>query len=75
MDLREGTQHRRHRVIARPRNPLRSRDRLLIVPTYTLNYVGQPIPVVMAVKQIAFDGIFVVVLGVIVAVVSRKQTR
>ncbi len=29
----------------------------------------------MAVKQIAFDGIFVVVLGVIVAVVSRKQTR
>ena len=35
-----------------------------IVPTYIIYYVVQPIPGSMAVKQVIFDGILLLVLGV-----------
>ncbi len=43
-----------------------------VVPTYTIYFVVQPMPGAMVVKQIAYDGILVVVLGVITAAVYRR---
>jgi hypothetical protein len=45
---------------------------LTIVPTYIIYYVVQPLPSSLVVKQIIFDGILLVVLGVIVAFVYRR---
>jgi len=47
---------------------------LALVPTYIIYYVVQPIPGMLAVKQIVFDGILVVILGVIVAFIYRQPT-
>jgi len=44
---------------------------LTIVPTYLIYYVVQPMPGVLVVKQIVFDGILVVLLGAIAAFVYR----
>jgi hypothetical protein len=46
---------------------------LTIVPTYTIYYVVQPIPGIHALKQIAFDGALMLVLGAVVAFVYRGQ--
>jgi hypothetical protein len=44
---------------------------LTSVPTYLIYFVVQPMPVVVVVKQIVFDGILLVILGIIVAWLYR----
>lgn len=48
---------------------------LTIVPLYTIYYVVQPIPGMMAVRQILFDGILTLILGAAVAFLYRGQGR
>jgi uncharacterized membrane protein YedE/YeeE len=48
---------------------------LTVVPTYTIYYAVQPMPGVYVVKQIVFDGILLLVLGVVVAFLHRGQQR
>ena len=45
---------------------------LTIVPIYMIYYVVQPIPGMTVVKQIVFDGILLLILGVIVALIYRR---
>ena len=45
---------------------------LTIVPTYIIYYVVQPMPSALVIKQIAFDGILMLILGAIVAFVYRQ---
>ncbi len=45
---------------------------LTIVPTYIIYYVVQPMPNALVIKQIAFDGILMLILGAIVAFVYRQ---
>lgn len=47
---------------------------LTIVPTYIIYYVVQPMPGSLVVKQIVFDGILMVVLGVVVAFIYRPSS-
>jgi hypothetical protein len=47
---------------------------LTIVPTYTIYYVVQPTPGLLAVKQMIFDGVLILLLGVIVAWWYRGET-
>jgi hypothetical protein len=42
------------------------------MPMYLIYYVVQPMPGQLVVKQILFDGVLVVVLGVIAAAVYRR---
>lgn len=44
-----------------------------IVPTYTIYYVVQPMPGAVVIKQIIFDGVLLVVLGMIVAFMYRPS--
>jgi hypothetical protein len=44
---------------------------LTIVPTYLIYYVVQPMPGAVVVKQIAFDGILMLVLGAVAAFLYR----
>jgi hypothetical protein len=44
---------------------------LTIVPTYIIYFVVQPMPGGLVIKQIIFDGILMVILGVIVAWMYR----
>lgn len=46
---------------------------LTVVPTYTIYYVVQPMPGAMVVKQIVFDGILLLVLGVVAAALSKPR--
>jgi hypothetical protein len=46
---------------------------LTIVPTYLIYYAVQPMPGAMVVKQIVFDGIGTVLLGVIVGWLYRTR--
>jgi hypothetical protein len=48
---------------------------LTIVPTYMIYYVVQPMPGHIAVKQIGFDGILLLVLGLLVAFLYRDARR
>jgi hypothetical protein len=50
---------------------------LTVVPMYLIYYVVQPMPGTMAVKQIVYDGILVVLLGILVATLYRtpRQSR
>ena len=48
---------------------------LTIVPTYMIYYVVQPMPGMTVVKQIVFDGILMLILGVVVAFVYRTPER
>lgn len=48
---------------------------LTVVPTYTIYYVVQPMPGMHVVKQIVFDGIVVLMLGVVVAFLYRSEAR
>jgi hypothetical protein len=45
---------------------------LTIVPIYMIYYVVQPIPGMTVVKQIVFDGVLLLILGVIVALIYRR---
>ncbi len=46
---------------------------LTVIPTYMIFYVVQPMPGVMVVKQCVFDGLLMVVLGIIVAFMYRAK--
>ena len=46
---------------------------LTVVPTYLIYYAVQPMPGEMVAKQIVFDGIGVLVLGLIVAWLYRQK--
>lgn len=48
---------------------------LTTVPTYTIYYVVQPLAGATAVKQIVFDSVLIVVLGLVVAFLHRKPAR
>jgi hypothetical protein len=45
---------------------------LTVVPTYMIYFVVQPMPGDVVVKQIVFDGVLVVILGIIVAWLYRN---
>jgi len=47
---------------------------LTVVPTYTIYYVVQPMPGTLAIKQIFFDGILIVILGAVAAFVNRSAS-
>jgi hypothetical protein len=44
---------------------------LTIVPSYLIYFVVQPMPASVVIKQIVFDGILLVILGIIVAWLYR----
>ena len=44
---------------------------LTIVPTYMIYFVVQPMPGLVVIKQVVFDGVLMVILGVIVAYLYR----
>jgi hypothetical protein len=46
---------------------------LAVVPTYLIYYVVQPMPGILAIKQMVFDGILMIVLGAIVAWLYRAR--
>lgn len=48
---------------------------LMIVPNYLIYYAVQPLPGFLVVKQIIFDSILLIVLGVIVAFFCRDHNR
>ena len=48
---------------------------LTVVPTYTIYYVVQPMPGLHVIKQIAFDGILMLILGAVVAFMYRSRER
>jgi hypothetical protein len=48
---------------------------LTVVPTYMIYYVVQPMPGILVVKQIVFDGIVLLVLGAAVAFLYRDEKR
>jgi hypothetical protein len=48
---------------------------LTIVPTYIIYYVVQPMPGVVVVKQIVFDGILMLILGSIAAFLYRQPEQ
>ena len=48
---------------------------LCVVPIYMIYYVVQPMPGMLAVKQIAFDTMMTLILGSVVAFLYRGQGR
>ncbi len=46
---------------------------LAVVPTYTIYYVVQPMPGSLAVRQMLFEGILVIVVGIATAWVYRDR--
>jgi len=48
---------------------------LTIVPTYLIYYAVQPMPGLQVAKQIIFDGVLMLVLGVAVAFLYRQTAR
>ena len=46
---------------------------LTAVPTYTIYYAVQPMPGAYVVKQIVFDGVLVILLGMLVAWMNRSR--
>ena len=44
---------------------------LTVVPTYLIYYVVQPMPGMLVAKQIVFDGVLLVVLGIVAAFMNR----
>jgi hypothetical protein len=48
---------------------------LIVVPTYVIYYVVQPLPGSLVVKQIVFYGILLLALGAIVAYLYRAPVR
>ena len=47
---------------------------LTVVPTYLIYYVVQPMPGMHVAKQIVFDGVLIVLLGIAVAFLYRQHT-
>lgn len=48
---------------------------LTVIPTYMIYYVVQPMPGLVVVKQIVFDGMLMLILGVIIAFIYRPPAR
>lgn len=48
---------------------------LMCIPWYTIYYVVQPMPEATVVKQILFDGLLVLLLGVVAAFCYRKPPQ
>ena len=48
---------------------------LTIVPTYIIYYVVQPMPGMLVVKQIVFDGILILILALIAAFIYRQPVQ
>jgi hypothetical protein len=48
---------------------------LTVVPTYMIYYVVQPMPGLVVAKQIVFDGILILILGVIAALIYRQPAN
>lgn len=48
---------------------------LAVVPIYIIYYVVQPLPSALVVKQIVFDTILVIILGLIVAFFYKQPAR
>jgi hypothetical protein len=48
---------------------------LCVVPIYMIYYVVQPMPGILAVKQVVFDTFMTLVLGAVVAFLYRGQGR
>jgi hypothetical protein len=48
---------------------------LTVMPTYMIYYVVQPMPGLHVVKRIVFDGILILILGVIAAFIYRQAAR
>ena len=48
---------------------------LTTVPTYIIYYVVQPMPEALAIKQIVFDGILMLILGATTAFLYRQPTQ
>ena len=46
---------------------------LTVVPTYTIYYVVQPMPGILVIKQIVFDGMLLLILGATVAFLYRSR--
>ena len=46
---------------------------LTTVPTYVIYFVVQPMPAAVVIKQIVFDGVLMVILGIIVAWMYRDR--
>ena len=46
---------------------------LTVVPTYTIYYVVQPMPGALVVKQMVYEGILIVILGVVAAFLYRDR--
>lgn len=46
---------------------------LTVIPTYMIYYVVQPMPGATVVKQLIFDGVLVVLLGVVAAFLYRSR--
>ncbi|MDP2640637.1 MAG: hypothetical protein Q8Q16_08225 [Betaproteobacteria bacterium] len=46
---------------------------MTVVPTYTICCVVQPMLGIPVIKQIAFDGILLLILGAVVAFIHRGQ--
>ena len=46
---------------------------MTVVPTYTIYYVVQPMPGAVAIRQMIYDGILIVVLGAVTAFVYRGK--
>lgn len=46
---------------------------LTVVPTYTIYFVVQPMPGALVVKQIVFDGILLLILGVVAAALMKPK--
>jgi hypothetical protein len=47
---------------------------LTVVPSYLIYFTVEPMPAIVVVKQIIFDGVLTVVLGMIVAWLYRNKT-
>ena len=48
---------------------------LTVVPTYTIYYAVQPMPGMLVVKQIVFDGVLLLIIGAVVAFLYRNHKR
>src|SRR5580765_8267981 len=48
---------------------------LTIIPTYIIYYVVQPMPGATVAKQIVFDGVLMLILGIITAFLYRPPAR
>ena len=46
---------------------------LTVIPTYTNTYVVQPLPPMMVMRQILFDSLLLVVLGLVIAYIYRNK--